>query len=256
MKPQFIRRQLRRRPRRLLVIGVAFALLFAPCGVGVLRGPFAGAGSGGMPELVGFLFVGLAVIGLGLAGWSVWALRRWDRGPDVVALSRYGPPAEVLKAIDDEMIDDQALVRVGKVQKSFASLTTLAHLELRGAEVILTDSWLIHLWGEDGHRVNVMRLDDLVCASRAIDIREDGVGATLVLIDRHNARLDLAGTHAGVGRLMAEVLARVPWALERFDEETQREWQEDRTGILAELDRRRKQYRRGGGQPGDPTTPA
>jgi hypothetical protein len=256
MKPQFIRRQLRRRPRRLLVLGAAFALLFAPCYLGLLVRSSAGGGGGGLPSVVRLLFGGLALIGLVLAVRSARQLLRWDRHPDVVALSRYGPPAEVLKAIDDEMIDDQPLVRVGKVQKSFSALTTLAHLELRGAEVILTDSWLIHLWGEDGHRVNVMRLDDLVCASRAIDIREDGVGATLVLIDRHNARLDIAGTHAGIGRLMVEVLARVPWALERFDEETQRVWQEDRTGILAELDRRREQYRAGGGQPGAPTTPA
>jgi hypothetical protein len=256
MKPHFLRRQLLRRPRRMLVLAVPLAALFAAIGVTSLRGPLGGRAGGGAPEAVGFLFVGLALVSLGLAGWSAWVVLRPDRHPDVLALSRYGPPAEVMKAIDDEVIDDQVLVRVGKVQKSFSSLTTLAQLELGGAEVILTDSWLIHLWGEDGHRANVMRLDDLVCASRSLDIRTDGLGAALVLIDRHNVRLDLHGTDAGVSRLLTEVLARVPWALERFDAETERAWADDRTGVLAAVERRRDEFRRRGGQPGTPTTPA
>jgi hypothetical protein len=239
----------------MLVLGAAFAVLFPAIGVGILRGAFGGGAGGGMPEGVAALFAGLALTSLGLACWSAWVLLRWDRHPDLLAMARYGPPAEVMKAVDDEMIDDQVLVRVGKVQKSFSSVTTLAHLELGGAEVVLTDSWLLHLWGEDGHRVNVMRLEDLLCASRAIDVREDGVGAALVLVDRHDVRLNLVGTQAGIGRLVAEVLARVPWAMERFDAETERAWEEDRTGVLAEVDRRREQFRRGGGQPGTPTTP-
>jgi hypothetical protein len=52
-----------------------------------------------------------------------------------------------------------------------------------------------------------------------------------------------------------EVLARVPWVLERFDPEAERAWAEDRSGILAEMDRRREQFR-SGGQPGAPMTPA
>jgi hypothetical protein len=235
-----------RRPRRLLALGVAFVLLFAPCAV---VGLIAGVG---VPPVT-LLFGGLVAVGLAVACCSAWVLRRWDRHPDVVTLARYGPPAEVLKAIDAEMIDDQTLVRFGRVYKSFAPLATRAGLELAGSQAILTDSWLIHLWGEDGHRFNLMRLDDLVYAARSVDFRVDGLGPVLVLIDRQNFRLTLYGTDAGIGGLLAEVLARVPWALERFDAEGERAWGQDRTGIVADVDRRREQFR--GDQPGAPTTP-
>jgi hypothetical protein len=98
----------------------------------------------GVPPVT-LLFGGLAAVGLAVAGCSAWVLRRWHRHPDVVALGRYGPPAEVLKSIDAEMVDDQVLVRVGRAYKSFAPLGTRATEELGGDEVILTDSWLIHL---------------------------------------------------------------------------------------------------------------
>jgi hypothetical protein len=79
--------------------------------------------------------------------------------------------------------------------------------------------------------------------------------AKLILIDRHDTRLEIFGTPAAVSRLLAEVLARVPWVLERFDPEAENAWGQDRTGTLAELDRRREQSRRADiwqGPAGDP----
>jgi hypothetical protein len=99
-----------------------------------------------------------------------------------------------------------------------------------------------------------MRLEDLVCAALLVDIRKDGPGTTLLLTDRHNIDLDLHGTDAGIRRALAEVRARVPWALERLDAEAERAWGENCPGTLAEGYRRREHFR--GDQPGAPTTPA
>jgi hypothetical protein len=60
-----------------------------------------------------------------------------------------------------------------------------------------------------------------------------------VFIDRHDVKVEVVGTVPGITRLMAQVLTRVPWALDRFDAAMQRTWAENREQIIAEVDRRR-----------------
>jgi hypothetical protein len=246
MRAGFIRRQLRRRPRTLVLLGVFFTVVFGPCALGLL-GVF-GHRAGARDESVFFLvlFVGLAIVGPCLL---VWGLRDWsrlDRHPDLVALSRYGPPDNVVSAIDAELADEEQVVRLGQVLKSFHLSHVLEGRELAG-EVLLTPSWLVCLYSEDGRRLACLRLDSIVWVFREPTSFRAGPGLELpyqaVVLDRHGARLEIPGTAAGVSRLLAEVLSRVPWALDRFDEATERTWNEDRDQILADVDRRRDQIR-------------
>jgi hypothetical protein len=40
--------------------------------------------------------------------------------------------------------------------------------------------------------------------------------------------------------LLAEILVRVPWALDHFDAETDRTWQENRQAIVTQVEQRRQ----------------
>jgi hypothetical protein len=65
-------------------------------------------------------------------------------------------------------------------------------------------------------------------------------GTMAVFIDRHNVRLDVLGTEEGVGRLLAQVLMRVPWVLDRFDAATEELLREKPEQVMAEIHRRRE----------------
>jgi hypothetical protein len=172
------------------------------------------------------------------------------RHKDLRALGRYGPPPEVAAAIDAEVLGGRQFACLGTLQRYLSPVPDPG--EMYGHQVLLTETWLLDFYRYEGDRFNAMRLTDLVWATR-----ESAIGrAKLVLIDRHDTRLEITGTPAAVSRLLAEVLARVPWVLERFDPETEKTWREDRTGILADVERRREQFRRDDGQPGPPTAPA
>jgi hypothetical protein len=247
MKAGFIRRHLRRRPRSLLLWGLLLVLLIGTsiavmlAGL-ALRGDRADAG---FFYVLG-LFAALLAVGVALIGWSVRLWRRLDRHPSVLALARYGPPGEVVTAIDAELAGPKQVLRIGRRLRSF-------RLDLGGArdlygEVLLTPSWLVCLGDEGQDLVGVQQLESVVWAYRAADpspaaLLSLGRCEAAVIVDRHGVGLRIPGTEAGVTRLLAEILTRVPWALSRFDEETQRAWNDDRERIIADVDRRRDQIR-------------
>jgi hypothetical protein len=76
------------------------------------------------------------------------------------------------------------------------------------------------------------------------------------LLDRHNVRVQVPGTTAGIRRLLAEVQARAPWALERFDHEIERNWNEAPAKVVAEMMERREQFRRADLRRDPPPPPA
>jgi hypothetical protein len=110
---------------------------------------------------------------------------------------------------------------------------------LHGSAVLLPRSWLVCLWGESGRGLHFQRLDDLVVVYRAEAYFLNQPAASAVFIDRHGVRVEVVGTVDGVTCLLAEVLPRVPWALNRFDPATERAWNEGRDRIIADVDRRR-----------------
>jgi hypothetical protein len=131
--------------------------------------------------------------------------------------------------IDKEMRGSH-VVSIGSPIKSFRLLSSSD--ELGKDQVLLTPSWLIHLI-QLGTDFQFMRLDSVVMAFRT--------GSVVTLIDRYDVRLEIRGTLDGLTRLLAEILARVPWALSHFDADTERHWTENRQEIIAKMDRRRQQ---------------
>jgi hypothetical protein len=187
------------------------------------------------PTLGPAFFLGglFQLFGLGLMAVGCWNWTRLDRHPDFQALARYGPPREVIAAIDAELAEPGQVRRLGK---GAGSLQWGANADLVFNEVYLTRSWLISLAGTDWTRLKVFRLDSLVVACR----REGHA----VLVDRHGVRARVPGTDAGLTRLLAEILVRVPWALNRFDEEAERAWQDNRDQVIAAVDRKRQEIRK------------
>ncbi|HZY90620.1 MAG TPA: hypothetical protein VFE78_37705 [Gemmataceae bacterium] len=169
-------------------------------------------------------------------------------------MDRYGPREEVLAAIDGEVYGKPRPLRLGTLLRFY--VLAPAPGDLRGHQVLITASWLIHLWGEDGHRVDVVRLEDLVAAFRTHSVRREQIASTLTLLDRHNVRVQVPGTTAGIRRLLAEVQARAPWALERFDHEIERNWNEAPAKVVAEMMERREQFRRADLRRDPPPPPA
>ena len=250
MRANFLRRRLARRPYLQALTGVGISLVFVAALALLLWD--ARRGTMKRNEFLSILILTAtgSVLGLMLTGWAAVLLGRvYDfRHKDLCALGRYGPPPEVAAAIDAEVLGGRRLARLGTLQKYFSPVPDPG--EMYGHQVLLTETWLLDFYRYEGDRFNVLRLTDLVWATR-----ESTLGrAKLILIDRHDTRLEIAGRPAAISRLMAEVLARVPWVLERFDPEAERAWGQDRTGVLADVDRRREQFRRGD-QPGAPTTP-
>jgi hypothetical protein len=254
MRANFLRRRLARRPLRVLLFGVALALF---CVVGLVLVLWdAGRGTIKRNDLLSILiFVATeSVLVLTLVVGAAFKLMRAHDCDhrDIRALGRYGVPVEMVAAIDAEVQAGRRLLRLGTLETFFNPFPDPG--EFRGHQIILTESWLLDFWRYEGDRFHAVRLPDLVCAAPSPGALGRGRTAGLVLIDRHDVRLEIVGKTAAVGRLLAEVLARVPWALERFDPQTERDWGQDRTCILSEVDRRREQFR--GGQPGAPTAPA
>jgi len=167
----------------------------------------------------------LAVVILG-----AWSLIRLDRHPDIKALARYGPPLEIVAAVDAELAARKEVTRIGSGLRSF-------HMrienELGFNEVYVTPSWLVHFAGPELSHLQVFHLDSLILAGRRDEQH-------VVLVDRHGVENEILGTEAGLTRLLAEILARVPWALNRFDEKTERSWHDDRNQIIAAVDRKRQ----------------
>ena len=157
-----------------------------------------------------------------------------DRHPDLVDLSRYGPLSELVPAIEAELADPAKVKRFG------VRLDLLGRLwprlgfyeELGPYEVFLSPSWLIFVWRE-GDRMSFFHLPSLVVAALA--------KKRVVLIDDRNHWLKIPGTEGGRMRLLAEILERVPWALNHFDPETEKAWADNRVQVVSHVRQRRDQ---------------
>lgn len=243
MRCGYVRRRLRHGPLRLLVTGAILLPSFAWLTAVVVCGLVSGELKAKAGERVGFVL--LCVAGLALALGMLWRAARGllhlGEHPDLVALRRYGPPDAVLTDIDAEVYGKPRPLRLGTLLRFYNPIP--APGDLRGHQVLLTASWLIHLWGEGGHRVEVVCLEDLVAAFRDRSVKREQIESRLILLDRHNVRVVVPGTTAGVRRLLAEVQARAPWAL-GFEQGLERAWNADPAKVVAEVAERREAIRR------------
>lgn len=245
MKPGFILRRLRRRSCLLMLMAVFWGLVGAPL---LLSCPGVVFSDRSLRFGTGLIVVSVVAIVYvsGLAG-IIQARRRLlppERNPDLATLARYGPIREVIADIEREIENEEDVYYIGKTLNTFVLASTGVE-KLKGATVMLTRSWLIHLSGEDGCRMAFFRLDALVAAYRLDGNVVPEAGARMVVIDRDGVRLEIAGTEDAVSRLLTELLARVPWALTHFGSEVERTWRTDRQSILAAVDFRRARIQRG-----------
>jgi hypothetical protein len=86
---------------------------------------------------------------------------------------------------------------------------------------------------EEGTRLTFFELDSIVIAARR--------GNSLFLMDQHQANLIIPGTEGGLLRLLAEILTRVPWALNHFEPEVEKSWTENPQRVITEVQERRGQ---------------
>src|SRR5207249_1661667 len=145
-------------------------------------------------------------------------------------------PMQVVHAIEAELSDAEHLVRLGDSRISCNSDFT--------GEIVLTPSWLIctraeatswwyfRVTGREDMRLHVMRLDSIVWMYRVGETSvpvpaEMKVHGAVILFDRTGGRLEIPGANLGLAQLMAELITRLPWALTRFDEETERAWRDN-----------------------------
>ena len=63
----------------------------------------------------------------------------------------------------------------------------------------------------------------------------------MVLIDDRDHWLKIPGTEGGRMRLLAEILERVPWALNHFEPETEKAWADNRVQVVSHVRQRRDQ---------------
>jgi hypothetical protein len=227
-----IRKHLRRQGGTILLVGLEAVLLGGSL-LAALGMVSADKGAKEAPPILAsvvFLSAALATLGV-IVGWkAVREVRSWRRHPDVLALARYGPPEEVVAAVDAELAVGRQVRRLG--------------------DAYLTASWLVHL-PRDGAWFGCLRLDSIVRAcggsgwrSIAPGVRV-GAPAKVVFEDRHGSKLSVFDEEACVIRLLAEVLARVPGVLARFGEEPGPEGSEH---VLA-AGRREEGVRPGQGSP-------
>jgi hypothetical protein len=269
----FVYRLLVRWPVRYLGCGVVFAALGLFLGLLVVLDLVKSVRGQTLSE--GDLIFALILSLPGLAGLALVVLtlrelvRPPDRHPAVLALARYGDPRQVVAAVDAEMARPWDVVRIGHRLRSFAYAPTGGG-DTYTAEAYLTRSWLVCLTGgerdgrtlfrSDGDRLTIFRLNDIVLASRvpapptpvlfAPVRRYDWVA----VIDRHGVRLDMPFREPDAVRLLAEVLGRVPWVVNRFDPDSPHAPGADPGHFVAEADRRREEFRLTGRTP--PTSPS
>jgi hypothetical protein len=168
------------------------------------------------------------VIGLWEVAKSYRNMARLVRHPGILELVRFGPPLELMADVDTELAD------TGRVKHLCGELSCWRGWDFK--DVYLTPFWLVYRFGPVGSwgvGLQIFLLGSVVVGCRH--------GHHVVVIDRHGVRADIPGNDAGLTRLLAEILVRVPWALSRFDEESERTWHEDREQIIAAVDRRRQE---------------
>jgi hypothetical protein len=231
-----LRRQLGRQYVVYLVVGIIPLILYGFLFAGWLQHHYLQTAptSKLADAIVGVILGSIFICFLGAMGLSILRSTqlRWQKHhPCFQPLRRHGPVAEVVTQIERELTDNVQVVVIGSVIQSL-EFRFSAEGELGPDAVWLTPSWLIHV-NRYGTNMDFIRLETLVVACR-----ED---RTLTLVDRFDVRLWIFGTPAGLTRLLTEIQARVPWALNQFDAETERRWADHRQEFVADVDQRREE---------------
>lgn len=256
----FIGRYLQGRRTRAIVTGALLAIVGIGAGVVVALDPVFSRSprtdqvvSFALPFLPGALAIGVVVRKLVEMFVPLW------RQPAGVALWRHGEPQQVLADVNAEMGATTGVIWIGGRSMSNGFSPDYPYSPY-SAEVYLTPSWLVCFVGIRVDRLAVFRLADVVSVAR---IRPPWKHLLtypfdrhtwVTVLDRHGVRLNMLLVTASATRLLAEVLARVPWAVSHFGAATPHDADADLSRFIAEVDRRREELRVTGQTP--PTSPS
>jgi hypothetical protein len=93
--------------------------------------------------------------------------------------------------------------------------------------------------------MTAFRLADLVWASpvpnAGFNILTGKRFMTTIFADRQGVRGQITGFEEVMTKLLAEVMFRVPWAMNRFDPALERGWNQDREAFIAATEKRREE---------------
>jgi hypothetical protein len=188
-------------------------------------------------------------LGLWMVGRSLEEmLTPLARRPDGIALRRYGEPQQVLDDVNAELAASTDTTRTGGRVPTFQILESDQGSSY-SSKVWLTRSWIVCIAGRRTDRLAIFRLVDVVLAAKCQSPSEQLPHINLfdhtwvTLFDRHGVRLNMALPYADATRLLAEVLARVPWAVNHFDPAAPGGSDADLSRFIAEADRYREELR-------------
>jgi hypothetical protein len=256
----FVYRHLQDRRIRLIVNGYLLAIV--GLGVGVFAALDIGLTT--PPEI--YRVAKLALVFLPGALGLVLAVGRfvesllpfaWQRAG--TALRRYGEPCQILAAVNSEMVGPADVLEIGERVRT-VRLSGTRPGSTYAPEVYLTPSWIVCFSGILWDRLTVFRVADVILAARIgtplayLLFTPLFTHTWITLLDCHGVRVRLPLPRASATRLLAEVLARVPWTANHFDPAATPEADADLARFMAEVNRRREELRVTGQTP--PTSPS
>jgi hypothetical protein len=115
------------------------------------------------------------------------------------------------------LADWQNVVQVGRPLRSFVYSTNGY-----SCKVYFTANWIVCVPNAEGDRLSILRAKDVVYVSRIPSAKQSLLERSLTsdlwvaIMDRQGERVELAFPEADGARFLAEVLSRVPWAVDRF----------------------------------------
>jgi hypothetical protein len=172
------------------------------------------------------LMIGLPL--LALAGWNLWkAMRRAGEiqsSPVWKNLAAFGNAEQLSQQIEAEL--QPAMIRkYGKLQ--------------------MTQQWMVRrklfsTW--------VSPIADLVwiykkVTKHSVNFIPTGKTYSVVMVGRHRQRTEEQMKEKVVNEMLADLAARVPWALFGFDQNLDKAWRKDPSGVIAGVDSRYQQYK-------------
>jgi hypothetical protein len=174
----------------------------------------------------GYWGLGFALPILAFGLWNVLrGLRRAvnpERHPLVTALVRFGAPAEVAQAIQEEV--EQEAPNAGLSQ------------------TVLTRSWLLR---PSHFGLKVIHLEDVVWVYKKVTKHSTngvptGTTYATVINQRSGASLEIGGSEQSTGELIQRICNSVPWILAGFDQQVAGLYQKKREVVVGIVDERRQ----------------
>lgn len=180
----------------------------------------------------------LVAVGVGvllLSGWNcVKAMRRYGElqtTPVWRHAAVYGNVEQIAAQIEQEL-------QTGK---------------MKYGKVTVTPSWIVR---KSFFSTWVSPLSDLAWAYKKVtkhytNFIPTGKSYAAILVDRHRQRIEVSMSQKKTDQLLADLAARVPWAIYGYSKEIAAAWQKDPGGFVATVDSRRQQLAAKSGSAGN-----